>query len=181
MGLSSQLYFGTYVCCNRTSKQLSMTTRSCQTKNCSKFDLPVGYDILFCSHCGSQIADIADHINVETKVDTWAIDERIDGRFYIAPGDASYKHREATGEDIWLPNVAYSLGTEGLAALKPGQQSHGRWSCDNSFLIQEVDANQILFDMAAFEHEFLKEIEILKRYYGKDNVIIKWGLILTTR
>jgi len=180
MGIDYHASIGPYVICKITKKLADRPVdHGCHNEKCDLQGVEVNKKHKFCSDCGFNLGKTTTSFD-EDSVDHWDMSEKIKEALYIIMGDSASDYMKKHKIHIWAANCDYKPSKEREKELNTEQSSH--FSCDvltTNFEIVEISARSIEIDLEAFEEKFTKEIGILKKSYGEENVTIKWGFILT--
>jgi len=147
------MYLGTYIICNNSTVTVAVAHGGCVNPGCPLFHRFVSAK--FCAECGKPVGEFT---VPETKrqVYTWDIDTR--ERLTVI---------ECADEiDIWLPNLYEPETSVDFGELF----KTGRMALDKPGELADRHTNNLLTG-------FSQEVELLKEFYGAENVSIKWGLI----
>jgi hypothetical protein len=118
---------------------------------------------LFCSLCGSPIADIAYSITVDS-VDQYDVSEQIHERLCAPSGDAYQNWVPQNNAHLWKPNINYG-GRNGHLESREG------------FALVLLRPNDVLNERDIFAAFFASDLARLRQVYGDDAVMVEWGII----
>lgn len=93
---------------------------------------------------------------------SWDVREAIRERLATPNGDEYWRWSEEESVHLWMPNIG-----------KIGHHLHE----NADFNLQEITAEQLLQERAAFTVQFQQELAILREAYGAAAVSIHWGVI----
>jgi len=162
MSLDYTTYLGPYLQC-KVSKTDSMTTRrTCTNSACPNQNGHMNSK--FCYECGSPIGDVG-FIVKANKVDSGDIREAIHNDMCPPGGEYFYKLSRDQGIDIWIGNLYRTKNSRPFS-----------FDREESQLIP-IGAGVMKGEIDEFVAQYAKQIEVIEKAYGKDNVELKWGLI----
>jgi len=163
MSIDYSVYFGAYFECKTKKLPKKTFFNGCNTPNCKEFHKEV-YDNKYCPKCGSPTTDIEKITNVAA----------------IFPYDDVMMPTKERITEAWGTKESLTDGTilhryisnmqQGLLYFDPKQE--------DSF-VEEVPIEKISNNISTLEKEHQNELSHLRKVYGTENVMIKWGLIFS--
>lgn len=162
MGISYSTHVGPYVECLTEMKDTTQTIRTCSNPACKRYEEQKWEKTnKFCTACGKPIQSRQTPIKT-TAVDHGEIQEKIEEALYTVPGDEFYSWMGKNHTHLWLPNRAspgiYFDPLEGMQ-------------------YRPIGADVIEKEVAEFSESYKKELAVLRKEYGTEQVAVKWGLI----
>jgi len=150
MSIDHNLYIGPYVVCQNPSIEITESLKTCPKVKCKR----AGRETLsaYCCDCGAE-TQFEDFPLTDRKVCSDEVFQAFNERLYCSYDDDLV--------DIWLPNIKYGvdrIDIENLDGAVPLAGDH----------LNEVDL---------FMTAFRVELDILEDAYGKDKVVVLWGIV----
>lgn len=164
MGIDVTTYLGPYFECKVERTTRVSSYRGCPTPGCRLCAKEVGESTIYCSRCGSGIVTLSKSACVDA-IDWDEVREALHDSFYLAMGDDLGRWMRDEGVHIWIENR--DIRESGGKSFDPC--SHSIWYV--------VDAETLTRETIRLHEKCKIELEILRKFYGEDNVKIKWGLL----
>lgn len=153
MGYSEYTYLGPYMVINKKKIVIEDINYTCPNTECKRFNTVLKAN--FCPECGSTKKEKKTNKEEKQGFTYNLIEElRIDENLFFNP---EYVDEEEENQSIVLPNnyrgVKWNEKTKSISNIRP------------------------TLELELFEKLYNPELIILREYFGKENVELKWGLI----
>jgi hypothetical protein len=160
MGIDYSSYIGGYVRCKTHKVNDTESRRSCSNSKCKSHGGNVWDEKKkFCEACGSEITK-QDFPIVRQNVERYELYEELKEQLMPPFGDTFHFKMDEQNEDLWLSNL-----TDWGLHVTPNREC----------VSEAYTPERIQKEIAEFERKFAKQIAILKKHYGEENVAIEWG------
>ena len=167
MGLSYSTHLGPYVECVTFKVDAERKLNSCPNKDCIEYQEEVyGSEKRFCSSCGHKIDIIILPIK-KTNASIADILQEMNEALFPPLGDdlCDWSAREYI--DLWLPN-----------RRRPNPESRKfSFNSHETIRVEVMNEKTIWNELSEFQCQYQKELNILRKHYGLENVKVRWGLI----
>jgi len=162
MGLSYSLYIGPYIQCTEIATPYEINKRACWNRQCSQAEQSVwDNEKLFCSKCGNAIENKKISKVGNQCREAWE-DMVTEYKEHLYPVNSPQKSNHI----IMVPNIQMKTISRSLA-----------FNTRSDSINVEVTPQSITDELKNFKTEMNSEIAIVEKYWGKENVTIKWGII----
>jgi hypothetical protein len=166
MGVDYTTHIGPFVECHTFKKDSVEKYRGCDNRICGEYHERVYNEIIFCSRCGSKIEEVSIP-KKENKISIQEVIEEMDENLMPPFGDYMCDWMAENDIDLWLPNK----GRPDKGARKFSFDPH------DGIQFAVMNEKMIWGEISEFTNQFRKELSVLRRHYGVENVTVKWGLI----
>ena len=156
MGVDTTETITSFVKCLRKSKTEKVSILVCKNKHCTYFNAECS-SANFCAHCGHKIGNSTKEIKVEAVDPTDVLEK---DNLYWVDIDGKY--------DYYLPNKSDKNEPQKISSIDAKRADS---------IVIEIPDNLPLLHKKWFMEKFSKDIEILEKAYGKNNVSVHYGLI----
>lgn len=167
MGMKLHYYIGPYLACGlKNNKKIPYKRKiesSCFNANCKKYHRHISSK--FCPECGSEATNGYKEIFVDS-IEMYEIQDQIKenlANFLSFGSQCECSYAKENKLHIWIANLNidkvnafYSLG-------------------DGDKYVPVINGELIEKHKKVFEESFKKEIAVIKKHYGDDQVKIEWG------
>lgn len=161
MGCSEHTYLGPYMVINKKTIIIESLTYTCPKSDCKRFNTVLKAN--FCPECGSPKKEEKKNKEVKRGFDFDLIYElHIHEDLFFHPEFIEKEEEEENeeNESIILPNnirgAKWNKKTKSISNIRP------------------------TLELELFEKLYNSELIIIREYFGKENVKLKWGLISYT-
>jgi hypothetical protein len=161
MGMSMSCFLGPYLVARTKQVEATEYRRSCRNKKCKQYDDEIYGGGNFCSLCGKAIVDVPQKVT-EDAIDRHELQEQIDERLYVCPGDDMHDLMRQSDFHLWLPNLSIPKCRD--------------FQLHENTMFFPISAANIEEEVAAFKKFYAKEIKVLRKAYGEDAIEVKWGV-----
>jgi hypothetical protein len=153
-------YIGPYIECSFTTIPSESTIYGCVNINCEKHKVSCAHILNFCDCCGNRLQKLKDTILVPAINQVDVIDELNQNLIY-PNGDGYIKYEVYNNKHIYMcnnidDNICFNT------------------NYFEETIIQELDLSN---SVNLFKKKYSEEIKHLENIYGKENIVIKFGLI----
>lgn len=171
MGLDYRTHIGPFIECRTHKVQAIEQRRTCTNTECKEYRHTFWQkETKFCQVCGSPIDKVGFKVekdNIQTHELQEALFETTHAeRLTPVSGDSFHQWERDNDLHLWTPNVKY-LGRRGSYNSKENIQ------------FMEFDGGLIQAEIDTCKEFFAPELTFLRKHYGEDKVVVKWGLIHT--
>lgn len=159
-------YFGPYVCCRTSKIQSSAKINTCSYETCEEYPNKVwSKERKFCNKCGSPIQNREVTVEID-NVNYSNLQEKILEALCVVPGDNFHFWMRDNNSHIWIANRRNPNARNYFGAI-PEHMSHPI----------NVTAKLITDDLEEFRKFYNKELDVLNKNYGEENVDVQYGII----
>ena len=165
MGLNTNINIGPYmIVCGKKIELLDREVITCSNKKCATYKNNQAYTNTqnFCAECGAKV-------ELKKFKEKWISDPN--GLITDEPYDREfcdelfYAFSIKSGEDIFTANQR-----------SPFDKTRGEIEEDSDCCIDLTNVNY-KEEIAWFEKKYKKIIDVFKKEFGEESVIIKWGIV----
>ena len=163
MSIDYTTYLGPYLHC-KVNKTDSFTSRNtCTNKTCKNQSGVMSSN--FCYECGHPVGPVM-FASKANAVDAEKIREEINNDMCPPSGSFFYELSRDEGIDIWIGNL-----------YRPNKSRPFSFDPKEDGKLIPIVVGVIKSEIDEFVKQYAKQIAVIEKSYGKENVELQWGLI----
>lgn len=156
MSVSYYVYVGPYVEINNPVQDTETKYHSCSNSKCQMRKKEMSSQ--FCPHCGAKVT--LQSFPTKKRSDMYDACEKVgidENLFFRAP----------------MEGISDKLFLTCNQKLLPRETNFASWEEG----VTEMEDIDVAKEKAAFDDIYHKDMELLREFFGRDNVIVKWGVL----
>lgn len=158
MSVDSSTYIGPFILVDDSQTIPTIVkNRACENINCKNHKIKQETHVLFCNACGSKLETIESSIESHINFDVYE-----ESKSQLTETFTEYKPDRYRTHRFFIPNIN-GYGT---------YFDSGR---DNYAI--EINETELVYGYNAFLRDYEKDIERINLVFGKDRVMVKWGIL----